>query len=362
MQILEQAEKSVTKNISSLSSVSIIVPTFRRSGTLKETLTVLSKLDYPPQSYEVIVVDDGSNDDTRQVVESFQSKLPNFIYHYQENGGAAKARNTGAGIASYDLLLFIDDDILLTDDSLERIIEFHKTNKDSLLSGTWVYSSKVLEHLKQTPFGRFKIHNDYTCMGGIEKNRLSDNVYECESLASFCLSMTKETFHRIGGFNENFPYAGCEDQEFSMRASSLHLKLYYLTDILTFHNELDRVDKEKWLNRQYTGVQGFPLLCELYPERKRSELFRENYRITAQDDLRLKIKKVIKKATFGKSGFYILKTLTDLMEKVPMPEPILNKCYSVMAGMMIYQGFQVGRNNLQNLESPNIQDFKGEVN
>jgi hypothetical protein len=160
--------------------------------------------------------------------------------------------------------------------------------------------------------------------------------------------MPKRTFERLNGFNENFPYAGCEDQEFTMRALKLDLKLYYLTSIKTYHNDLQTGRKDKWLNRQYTGVQGFTLLCELFPERKLSSLYRENYPISSNDGLRLIIKKVFKRVFYGKSGFYVLKNITDFLEKTFVWENVLNKCYRLLGGMMIYQGFQIGQKNLYN--------------
>lgn len=331
--------------------VSIIIPTFRRPAILRETLAALADLKRPEKDFDVIVIDDGSEDETSAVVKSFQVKFRHLDYHYQKNRGAAAARNAGAKLAEGEILLFIDDDILLADDAIAGLIEFHQSNENCLLSGTWTYSPEVLKRLRETPFGRFKIRNDYTCMGGIEKRKLADKLYESESLASFCLSLPKETFFQIGGFDENFPYAGCEDQEFSMRALDSGIKLIYSTSIKTYHNELDRGDQDQWFRRQYTGVQGFPLLCELYPERKSSSLFRENFPITSDDNLSLKIKKIFKKVTYGPIGFRVLKTSTAVLEKTFVAEPILNRCYRLLGGMMIYQGFRVGQRNLRRLKN-----------
>lgn len=333
--------------------LSIIIPTFNRREIVTETLNYLARTGALTDCvHEIIVVNDGDVElsNLENTGGDLKIKIVKNI-----GKGVATARNYGAKLAVYDILLFVDDDILLADDAVGQIIEFHQNNGNCLLSGTWVYSSEVLEKLKQTPFGRFKIQNDYICMGGIEKKQLSENLFESESLASFCLSMRRETFERIGGFNENFPYAGCEDQEFSTKAVKLGIKLNYLTSVKTFHNELDRGDREKWMTRQFTGVQGFPLLCELYPERKSSLLFRENRPIAGEDDSNLKAKKLFKKIVYGKSGFYALKTLTDVLEKTFASEKILNRCYRLMGGMMIYQGFQIGQSNLENLAdgSPN---------
>lgn len=333
--------------------LSIIIPTFNRTEIIKETLKHLSRTEeLRKYAHEIIVVNDGEAElfDLENVYDRLNVKVVKNI-----GKGAAAARNLGARSAIYELLLFVDDDILLADDSVGQIVEFHEKNKNRLLSGTWIYSPQVLENLQKTSFGRFKIENDYTCMGGVEKKQLAENLYESESLASFCLSVSKETFEKIGGFNENFPYAGCEDQEFSIKAANLGVKLNYLTTVKTYHNELDRGDQEKWMRRQFTGVQGFPLLCEIYPQKKSSALFRENYPITGEDDLKLKIKKIFKKIAYGKSGFYILKTLTKVAEKTLTAQTILNRCYRLMGGMMIYQGFQIGQSNLPDTEKPSAQ-------
>lgn len=341
-----------------VSKISIIIPTFRRAAILQETLKNIASLDFPKQNYEIIVVDDGSKDKTAEIVQSLMPDVPNLKYYDQKNSGAATARNLGAKMAKYELLLFIDDDILPETGTLEKTIEFHRNYPGSILSGSWIYSQQVLENLQKTPFGRFKIENDYICMGGIDKTKISEHLYETKSLASFCLSMPKTVFAQVGGFNENFPYAGCEDQEFSARAVSLGAKLYYSTDITTFHNELDRGEREKWLKRQFTGVQGFPLLCELFPERKDSPLFRENTAITQNDELKLKVKKIFKKITYGAAGFRVVKPFVSLLEKTIPDNRVLNRLYNLMAGMMIYQGFNMGQKKLTDQNNPDSPELK----
>lgn len=356
--MFESIQKERLVSSTNYTPISIIVPTFQRAFIIKQTLIYLLKQDYSAQKYEIIVVDDGSGDNTSRTVEELQSENSNLKYAYQKNSGAAAARNLGAKTAKYELLLFIDDDILLEADSLEKISDFHRKYQDSILSGSWVYSEDVLQSLNKTPFGRFKIENDYTCMGGIDKTSVSDNLYETKSLASFCLSMPKSVFKIVGGFNENFPYAGCEDQEFSAKAIDSGIKLYYSQNIKTFHNELDRGEKEKWLNRQFTGVQGFPLLCELYPERKTSALYDENAPIDRKDGSKLKVKKRIKKFAYGRVGFKTVAFFTNILEKSEISDRILSRLYNLMAGMMIYQGFQIGYDNLKSSELENNKNLK----
>jgi GT2 family glycosyltransferase len=327
--------------------LSIIIPTCNRKETIKKTLDhLVSTGELFNYTYEIIVVNDGS--DELFEIENLYVKFNIRIIKNHGKKGAAAARNLGASLAIYDLLLFIDDDILLKEGSIRQIIDFHKTEPNCLMSGSREYSPEIIKKLSKSPFGKFMIQMGDSGMEGAEMKQLSENLYKCKTLASFCLSMQKSAFRMINGFDENFAYAGCEDQEFTMRALELDLKLYYLTSIKTYHNDLQTGQKDKWLNRQYTGVQGFTLLCELFPHRKLSSLYKENYRINSEDELKLKVKKVIKKFFYGKLGFYALKRFTRFLEKTFVLESILNKCYRLMGGMMIYQGFQVGQRNLHN--------------
>ena len=339
--------------------LSIIVPTFNRKDTIKETLRYLAHIgELAGFVHEIIVVNDGEVE--LSDLENSNQGL-NVKVVRNKGKGAAAARNFGAGLATYDLLLFIDDDMLLNENAIPQIIEFHKDKTNCMMSGSREYSPEILEKMNRHSFGRFMVRAGDSGMDGAELKQVGENLYECKTLASFCLSMLKSTFERLNGFNENFLYAGCEDQEFTMRALELDMKLYYLTSIKTFHNDLQTGSRDKWLSRQFTGVQGFPLLCEIYPQRKSSALFRENYPLTGEDGLKLKIKKIFKKIAYGKSGFYMLGTLTDLMEKTIASETILSRCYRLMGGMMIYQGFQIGRSNLPNLEKASQQAPKNKI-
>ena len=338
--------------------LSIIVPTYNRKETIQETLRHLAQIgELSNYIHEIIVVNDGEVE-LSELENSYQGLNVRVVKN--KGKGAAAARNFGAALAIYDLLLFIDDDMLLNENAIPQIIEFHKDKSNCMMSGSREYSPEILEKMSRHSFGRFMVSDGDSGMGGAELKQVGENLYECKTLASFCLSMLKGTFDRLNGFNEKFLYAGCEDQEFTMRALELDIKLYYLTSIKTFHNDLQTGLRDKWLSRQFTGVQGFPLLCELYPARKSSLLFRENYPVTSEDDLKLKIKKVFKKVAYGKSGFYVLKNLTGFLEKFSATEAVLNRCYSLMGGMMIYQGFQIGRKKLPNDQKTAKQNPKNE--
>lgn len=87
-------------------SVSVIIPTYNRGEFLRRGIN--SALQVCTENDEIIVVDDGSTDKTRALVESITD--PRLIYVYRENSGVATARNHGLELASNDLIAFLDDD------------------------------------------------------------------------------------------------------------------------------------------------------------------------------------------------------------------------------------------------------------
>ena len=100
--------------------VSIIIPTYNGVQFLAETLDSVFSQDYP--SYEVIVVNDGSTDETARVIEPY---MDDIRYAYQENQGTAAARNHGLKLARGDFLVFLDhDDLLLPHALTDRINGF----------------------------------------------------------------------------------------------------------------------------------------------------------------------------------------------------------------------------------------------
>lgn len=95
--------------------ISVIIPTYNRSDLLREAIA--SVLIQSCQDFEVVVVDDGSTDDTRAVVRSFNS--PKISYFFQENCGRSAARNTGIRLAGGEYIAFLDSDDIFMPNKLE---------------------------------------------------------------------------------------------------------------------------------------------------------------------------------------------------------------------------------------------------
>ena len=100
-------------------SISVIIITRNRADCLKDTLASLTGQSYQPD--EVVVVDNASEDNTKDTVLSFKEKL-NILYVYEARRGIPYARNTGLLSATGDIIVTLDDDCVATDDWLKYII------------------------------------------------------------------------------------------------------------------------------------------------------------------------------------------------------------------------------------------------
>ncbi len=100
---------------------SVIIPSLNQSKILKQCLSHLSQLLFEPDLFEVLVIDNGSTDDTKEITLSFHNKINNLRYIYSDIPGLHTGRNLGFENAKGDILCFIDDDSFVTKGWLKGI-------------------------------------------------------------------------------------------------------------------------------------------------------------------------------------------------------------------------------------------------
>ncbi len=113
---------------------SVIIPTRNRAQLLQRTLCKLKDQTYPRKMFEILIVDDGSSDETLEVIENFAESLPIKFFH-QPQGGASSARNRAILEARGLFCLFIDDDVLASPQLLELHRESHAAYLNKLVRG-----------------------------------------------------------------------------------------------------------------------------------------------------------------------------------------------------------------------------------
>ncbi len=168
--------------------ISVIIPTYNREKLLKRTID--SILHQTINADEIIIIDDGSTDNTKKVIASYNNKQIKYIY--QKNQGVSNARNQGIKIAKNEWLSFLDSDDIWEKHKLEKQIDFHTQNPHILFSHTdelWLFNDKVIKQKKHQlkPSGFcFKENIANTLIGAstvmIHKKVLEDVGYFDEEL------------------------------------------------------------------------------------------------------------------------------------------------------------------------------------
>lgn len=102
--------------------ISVVIPTYNHSQYLRRCLDSLFQQNYPVHKYEVIVINDASEDDTQEVLDRYRKKNPNLhVIMNLENRGAYYSRNRGIDVAKGNIVVFTDSDCILPSNWLQKI-------------------------------------------------------------------------------------------------------------------------------------------------------------------------------------------------------------------------------------------------
>lgn len=173
---------------------SVIVPTYNRRQLLELTLDALLAQDYPRDAYEIIVIDDGSKDDTVAFLENFQStSTVSFCFASQINQGPAAARNRAIAKARFEWIAMTDDDCLPAPDWLSQ------------------FAAGADAHLEAVGLeGRTVCPNPHPLGHWVEN--VKGGSYITANMA-----YRRDVLVKIGGLDTEFPFPQCEDTELAWR-------------------------------------------------------------------------------------------------------------------------------------------------
>jgi GT2 family glycosyltransferase len=325
--------------------VSVVVPTYRRPTVLASTLDALLAVEHPAERYEVIVVDDGPDDATERAVKGSadaRAATDRVVYVAQHRGGAATARNTGARRASGQVLIFVDDDITVRPDHVNRHLAVLCDDRQALVNGHWEFSPPVRAALEATPFGRFRIEVEEWVKDTLPKETLEGGRVVPSAVTACNLGVWRDFFWTVGGFDEGFPFAGYEDQEFSYRAVAAGASLYYDRSIRLLHND-QRMTLEQFCGRQRQGAMTAALLATKHPEFFGDRaLITENRPIDRRDAPPVVAKKLAKQVVATPPGLAILASVVRSTERVVPNSRLLRRLYWAMCGIYIFMGVRDG--------------------
>lgn len=238
---------------------SVVVPTYNRIDVLLRVLDSLSAQDDVP-SFEVIVVNDGSRDDTVARVEAHRARITYpFTFMTQENGGPGRARNRGVTLARGRFVIFIGDDTVPERRFLAEHARVHREAGDDPLVACLGYTGWP-EESRVTAFMDYI--NDFGLQFGYKLIKDGD-VVPFNFFYTSNISIDRELLARFP-FDTSFPSAAWEDIELAYRLDHLGLKIRYNARAVTRHHHPMTVDS--FAKRQYTVGKSGAIFFQKHPE------------------------------------------------------------------------------------------------
>lgn len=193
--------------------ISVVMPVYNACRTdkrfLLSAMESISNQTYP--NVELVIVDDGSTDDTRQVCEDFIAAHPSLRTQFlsKVNGGQSAARNLGVKACNGEYVGFLDQDDEWYDDKLARVVPWLGNKKIDVI----YTDSDSIDGTGQVTLG--KIHRNHNCGWPHPKKAIEDILFKDIFVMPGLMTIKKEVFERVGGFDENL--SGYEDDDLFLR-------------------------------------------------------------------------------------------------------------------------------------------------
>jgi GT2 family glycosyltransferase len=195
--------------------VTIQLCTYNRAALLERVLDGCFEQTADPDSYEVVLVNDGSSDDTPAAIERARQRATcRFEVIDQQNSGLAKGRNAGIARATGERIIFIDDDVLPTPNFVEEHLRSHDAAPLAIVRGGAIN----VESFDTLPPATWRL-KDY-----------SGNFFWTTNV-----SVPLQTIRAIGGFNDTFAEYGWEDIDVGLRLRQGGVKAVFNPRALVYH-------------------------------------------------------------------------------------------------------------------------------
>lgn len=229
---------------------SIIIPLYNRPQEIDQLLHTLTQQTY--SKFEVLVIEDGSSDDAKEIIESYHSQL-DIHYHVKKNEGQGFARNYGFAKAKGDYFIVFDSDCLIPRTYLQKVntyLNHHYLD---------VYGGPDAAHESFTPIQKaisYAMTSPLTT-GGIRGNKRHVGRFNPRS---FNLGLSRTVWDKTGGFiSTNLG----EDIEFSLRAHAMGFKIGLILDALVYHKR--RVNFKQFYKQVHFFGRARVKIYKLFP-------------------------------------------------------------------------------------------------
>lgn len=207
---------------------SIIIATYNRLPYLQKCLESLLNQNYPKNSYEIIVVNDGSSDGTGEYLKDMSSRFPSLLIHIDESHkGLPASRNKGASASRGEILAYLDDDCITPQDWLSSIESVFQNHPEIAALGSHTLLVFKERHIDKRKYWGSKKDELYMPFEYAPQQWLSGHNF----------AVKKEVFKKIGGWKvpESLEYEG-EDLDLMYRLIKAGYKLLRTNKTAIYHN------------------------------------------------------------------------------------------------------------------------------
>ncbi|TCP25671.1 glycosyl transferase family 2 [Tenacibaculum skagerrakense] len=236
-------------------SFSIIVPVYNRPKEIDELLYSLTKQDFG-DDYEVLIVEDGSDISSEDIIKKYASNL-HLKYYYKENSGAGMSRNFGMERATGNYFIILDSDVILPTTYLSSV-------KNALIHNfTDAFGGPDKAHESFTPLQKainYSMTSVFTT-GGIRGKKKSVGKFQPRS---FNMGISKEAFKKTKGFNH---YKVGEDIDLSFRLWSEGYDTQLITEAYVYHKR--RTSIKQFFKQTFSFGTARPELNRRFPSTKK---------------------------------------------------------------------------------------------
>ncbi len=291
--------------------VSIVVPAYNIKERLTRLVGSLEKQVQDPGSFETIIVDDGSSDGTKEYLQAYRGPLDLKYVLHQTNRGRSAARNSGINVATRNLILFLDGDVIASPDLVTRHVSFHTDGNRTLVGGV-----RYSKEFGANGFTR------YLETRGVMRGQSTGKILPRYFLSGHS-SVPLIAVQKVGGFDETIEYG--EDIDFGIRLAQAGLEIYGNPSLSVVHQHVRTIEDAAKVTESF-GFKALPVLSRRYPALK--------------NDLKLEV--------FEKSGikagvlrFFFMESIFKLILRLASISPAI-RLPSVIYSYILYRSYLVG--------------------
>ncbi|GLB51882.1 glycosyl transferase family 2 [Neptunitalea chrysea] len=234
---------------------SLVIPVYNRPDEIDELLESLTSQTYH-QNYEIVIIEDGSDINAKEVIENYSDRL-HISYYYKSNSGPGDSRNYGMQKAKGNYFIILDSDCIIPPDYLTNVSTYLKKNYVECFGG------RDAEHKSFSALQKAISYSmtSFFTTGGIRGSKKAINKFQPRS---FNMGISKKAFETTQGFGKIHPG---EDPDLTLRIWKAGFETAYIDSAFVYHKR--RISWKSFYKQVYKFGLTRPILNTWHPESKK---------------------------------------------------------------------------------------------